>query len=506
MWHRASNLEAALAMAERMRTSGHATWFRGQTRNWPVLSSFVRKEPADRKVAIERFGLFQSWIRSVSALAEIARDEDALLAVAQHYGLATNLVDFSTEPKVAAFFAAQSPGPRPSDDEDVSCIICVDYDELKDVCDSVRIVRPDMPDPRAVTVRIGELWRIQAQHGVFLEYPFDVGFERHTFAFDRIIFPTERDPATLATLIPIEEIYPTQKSELEIHLDQFFMIEKMAQGTKAIHDMAAAGRISLHVQQPVPDGIEAECFGRTGLPVHDSWDPTRLNDWLRVDDENWKPVSAAPNVSIQYPRDGGPSEKIELLRGQILDVLTESRSLRTGPVKWTVLEAPANATRAVRAMELVWDGLRRWPYDSLEIAQALGMVIEFSVLVAQQPAARHTPALAEALAARCLGGVIEVEIGMEDSSYTRGYANTELLRQAVRDDFSSYLTDRWRPQIKGIRHILQIAFNPRRTLVFERLRAVFCTQIVPTQVVLRDEGSGKARLYNPARATALGLP
>src|SRR5215218_5747895 len=98
MWHRAPNLEAALALAERMKRSGDASWFRGQTRSWPVLSSFIRKEPADRRAAIERFGFFQSWIQSVSALAEIARDEDAILAVAQHYGLATNLVDFSTEP------------------------------------------------------------------------------------------------------------------------------------------------------------------------------------------------------------------------------------------------------------------------------------------------------------------------------------------------------------------------------------------------------------------------
>ena len=153
-----------------------------------------------------------------------------MLAVAQHYGLPTTLIDFSTEPKVAAFFSSHNP-PSSNDGEVNSCIICLDYDELRTVYEATKIVEPDMPEPRAIILTIPDLWRIQSQQGVFLEYPFDSGFERYTFGFDRIVFPTERDPSVLSKPISVQDIYPTQKSDLEVLIDQFFMLETMSEGT-----------------------------------------------------------------------------------------------------------------------------------------------------------------------------------------------------------------------------------------------------------------------------------
>lgn len=505
MWSRASSLQEAVSLAEEMKTSGKASWFRGQTRTWPMLSSYARRGPGEQRAAVERMRSFLGWVRGVPALAELASDDDSVLAVAQHYGLPTNLIDFTTEPAVAAFFASHDP-PPPQGDEDVSCIVCLDWDELKDVCDSVKIVRPDMPEPRVISLDIPDLWRIQSQHAVFLDYPFDAGFERHTFGFDRIVFPTERDPSVLARLIPVEDIYPTQKSDLEVLLDQFFMLEKMEEGSKAVQEAARAGHIVIHRQESVPDGIEAECFGPTGLPLHESWESPRLDAWLRPQDEDWQPVSQAPSVSLPCPS-ASPSQKgIRILQREIDEGILSQRELRACPLRWTVHGLSDSSGRIARALELVWDGLRRWPYDSNEIAEALATVVEFGRLVAESPDALHQPQLARSLAEQCIGEAIEVEIGMEDSSYTRGYASKKLLREAVRDDFFTFLTDVWRPQIKDVRHILQIAFNPRRTFSFDRLKSVFCKQIVPTQVILRGEGSGKARLFNAARATAIGLP
>ena len=53
--------------------------------------------------------------------------------MAQHYGLPTTLIDFSTEPKVAAFFSAHDAKPPKDGEEDVSCIICLDPANLSDV-------------------------------------------------------------------------------------------------------------------------------------------------------------------------------------------------------------------------------------------------------------------------------------------------------------------------------------------------------------------------------------
>jgi hypothetical protein len=69
-------------------------------------------------------------VKSVSALQRIAGNDDAMLAIAQHYGLPTNLVDFTTNPRVAAFFATHE-APRPTAEKDSSCIICLDFEELR---------------------------------------------------------------------------------------------------------------------------------------------------------------------------------------------------------------------------------------------------------------------------------------------------------------------------------------------------------------------------------------
>ncbi len=282
MKYTAINLEEALMVAEHLRSMGGATWFRGQTRSWPLLSSFVRRTPTEQSAAVERLGRFGDWLQSVSALASIAADEDAALAVAQHYGLATNLVDFSTEPRVAAFFATHS-SPPPQEGEDLSCIICLNYEELWKCWDLVRLARPEMREPRAIKVAIPELWRIQAQRGVFLEYQFDVSFEKRIFNFDRIVFPTERNPAVLARLIPEEDIYPTQKSDLEIHPDQYFMLERVHENTRLFLESSPIDVIHL---ETLPDGIETACFGARGLPVHESWEPGRLAEWLNLEEEH----------------------------------------------------------------------------------------------------------------------------------------------------------------------------------------------------------------------------
>jgi hypothetical protein len=470
-----------------------------------LLSSYIRRNPAEREDAIQRFESFVGWAKSVRSLARIASNDDMLFAIAQHYGLPTTLVDFSTEPKVAAFFATHK-APPPPGHEDVSCIICLDPDELRAMCSSLRVTRPQLVEPRAVVLDVPDLLRLQAQRGVFLEYPYDESFERVAFGFDRIVFPTERNPARLTRMIPVEDIYPTQKSDLEVLLDQFFMLEQMAEGTAALRRIAKAGTISIHTQAAPPDGIEAECFGNGGLPAHTSWDERHLAKWLHPPNETWTPISSAARLRVQYPKAGKSSTKVQALTQQITQLLLENPASLAGPLKWELVDASADSRRVTRAMELVWDGLRQWPYPLAEVAESLAAVVEFGLRVSEAPDACNNPALAEKLVEEVFGEVMEVEIAIEDGSYTRGYASYQLLRSAVRHDFHSFLNAKWRPQITDIRSILQVASNPSHVFVFDQLASVFCTQIIPTQVVLRDEGSGRARLYNLARATRVGLP
>jgi hypothetical protein len=77
--------------------------FRGQADpNWPLVPKSGRS-PFD---SYDDRSLFEAWARmSVELAAGESRDTWDLLAVAQHHGLATRLLDWSFNPLIAAFFS-----------------------------------------------------------------------------------------------------------------------------------------------------------------------------------------------------------------------------------------------------------------------------------------------------------------------------------------------------------------------------------------------------------------
>lgn len=51
--------------------------------------------------------MFLHWVRTTNGLQALASNLDMTIAVAQHYGIATHFIDFTTEPYVAGYFASE---------------------------------------------------------------------------------------------------------------------------------------------------------------------------------------------------------------------------------------------------------------------------------------------------------------------------------------------------------------------------------------------------------------
>jgi hypothetical protein len=86
--------------------------FRGQIRDWPIKPKAGRDEFSitdEHGRPVDDHGIFfDNFIPRSKRFGLDTKNEWDLYAIAQHHGLATRLVDWSTNPLVAIFFACNS--------------------------------------------------------------------------------------------------------------------------------------------------------------------------------------------------------------------------------------------------------------------------------------------------------------------------------------------------------------------------------------------------------------
>jgi hypothetical protein len=107
--HRVSDVEEATELAEKFRQDGTYNWFRGQTKPWPPHTALARAHTAGQAqldLAGVRFLRLLTFVELHPELQQIRADKSAFLAVAQHYGIPTPYLDFTTEPAIAVSLPA----------------------------------------------------------------------------------------------------------------------------------------------------------------------------------------------------------------------------------------------------------------------------------------------------------------------------------------------------------------------------------------------------------------
>lgn len=114
--YNASKIELIHTFLRGHRPHGGLGWlFRGQAdKNWPLVPKAGRKPflLRDKKDLSNRhLGRFREWCsKAIAYIPNLPENEWERLALAQHYGLATCLLDWTTNPLVGLFFAcAESP-------------------------------------------------------------------------------------------------------------------------------------------------------------------------------------------------------------------------------------------------------------------------------------------------------------------------------------------------------------------------------------------------------------
>src|SRR5262249_46182017 len=145
------------------------------------------------------------------------------------------------------------------------------------------------------------LWRIEAQAGVFLvddeildDYPFHC-----------LLFPASLGPEPSRARAAV---YPEKKSDLELILDQWFWHEQASTGTRRLWEMLEQSAVAPHrITWESTDGVGLKSILRP--EPHPSWSG-REKTWLR----------ATERFDSVFPRPGDTFQ-IDLLPGMSLDAV-----------------------------------------------------------------------------------------------------------------------------------------------------------------------------------------
>lgn len=495
--HHATSLDAALKLVGYLKKSGRYDLFRGQNHTFPLCPSIARRpEMIETNQAL--LNRFATWVHGHDSLSSLHNNQDAIMAVAQHYGMPTPFLDFTTKPEVAAFFASDTGGrPRPKQS---ACILCLNRATFERSWEDLNArYRADSGQDlvRIVEIDVQNLWRLHAQSGLFIDMRVDATvFEMFSHML-HIYFPLPSHHDAKLN----DKYYPKNKSHVELMLDQHFLIEtyndreaqlKTIFGTViTIGDFDSLGEEGAFKEAQLPD-------------AHTSWSEAALKPWKIEPNEVYNVAISSENHELIIDTASDPNSAAASVHAQVMAVLRKSNARNRLGDSWVVRdragtvahedegdmdEKPRPLGEVVR---LLFDGMRFKPYEDTEIASAIANYVTLNCFPSWKTMTDWW------------GSVIGIELD-GGSLRARGFCGGPNLMDALRPDFAELLTPDALAQFKadGIRAALYFLIDPRRLFEFQAFRKMFAEQVIPTTACIRVEGY--VLHYNIADVRVFGL-
>lgn len=504
--HVFQSVEDAVAAATRMKMEGGYDLFRGQRCAWPVASSFRRLAVDRRSEAESRIDQFMNWVQTESALAQYGFSSDQAIAVAQHYGIPTTFLDFSTDIPIARYFATEhclesgaTKGEMPTDP---SCIIAIRSAHLEAWVKERFQQTGKSLGPQILRFDVANLWRLEAQAGVFLvddklldDYPFDY-----------LLFPasiTAGESRGRAT------VYPEERSDLELMIEQWFWHEKASAGTSYILErFEEAGVAFNRIEGDNSDGI-----GLKGI-MRPQPDPSWLGlerAWLRAP-ERLDQVRPQPDDTFRIALRHGISVD------DVRDVVAEQLPLHTlsgrrrRSANWQLLIYDVIQVEMSKNLERQWDALRIDGYSDEQIIESFNRSVSLAALqlglVSGWEKYEGSLGLGERIEplTALFGSDLLVEFGGL-VGYSRALVEASALRSAVRDDIDRYLpidlyTWCGPSEAERMRQLLIGIYQPNLLFDFFRFADIYVRQLIPMSVIFRPD----LPLYPVLHLQTLGVP
>lgn len=462
----AANVGEAVALAETLKTLGRYQYFRGQAdASWSMTSTVSRCTPAGREAELEKVRAFWSWVRNSPEMVPYLQSDDQILAAIQHHGIAaTPLLDLTREPPVAGWFATEDVGTA-----GYGAIYLLDHDRLSDF---FRVMSGGGLRFRFLEVDVANLWRLQAQSGLFLEGNADL---EQFWPVDRIVF---RQTGACSP-ITRSEIYPDRESHLEQMIRLHAVLDERSRRFEAlINDPKSPLRV-YHVQAE-PAAAPAE-----------SSPPSEI--WAVGPDERWNAVDLSQaDVTLAL-------STLESDGNAVVDLI-ERRRRCTDLLNVTV-DGEVVPGRFQRLLDALWTGMRPYPYTAQEIARAVSALARFDGFFRQfnLNAGKGTFELAQAH----LESPLEIEMGLFGGGSTRCCVSGARLLAAFTSAGRRLLSLPETATVEHMKAALIVAQGVRSGLFDEeRFRCLLVDEIIPWQVLSKRDPT----IYAASQIEVLGVP
>lgn len=451
--HTESQDEAIRICHELIREKG-VSLFRGQSRDWPTMQpSLFRKTGKEYEKAIVAFEKFHEWANAVPQMGVYATSKDAITAIAQHYGIPTTFLDITRSPEVAALFSMSEPGT--ANDGGKGVIYCYRRSSLK-----------ELPGARLVEIDVANLWRLQAQEGLFLELSSQTTASALREHAIRIHYPISE----LSSEDRVR-LYPVRKSALESVLDQWFyrseverLTDGFGQGTRTIltkrHSYPGA-----FFRRMIPN-LSPEWFG-----LHAGW--------FIPDAEPESVLRSSRTVCIQIPKEMEFADAVSCSRDAVSDsILADdlSSEILTFEINGDDIEREV-LNSCSKIINRVWDGIRVLPYTAEEKTSCIALSATALVM-----RVRWGDDLNKSLETY-LGETELVEIAPVGGHIEAGLVNKKALDDAFDPECQSVLSSYFRRLFQSDKkEFMNYVVEPWAIFDFDRFKSLFVEQFIPSAV------------------------
>ena len=501
-----ASVQEAVAAAMRMKAEEGFDLFRGQRCDWPVVSSFRRLDSEQQADAVARVNQFINWAQTEAALAQYGFSSDQAIAVAQHYGIATTFLDFSTDIEVAQYFATEHCLEPAYQDaaghSELSCIVAIRSAHL-DAWVKERLRQTDeFPESQVLRLEVPNLWRIEAQAGVFL-----IDHEIiDNYSFHYLLFPASPGPEPARARATV---YPDKRSDLELILDQWFWHEQASTGTHRVLEMLDRSGVAFQRLTSEPTaGVGLKGIVRPD--PHPSW-AGREETWLRAT-ERFERVLPRPGDTFQV--DLRPGLSLDAVRARVATLLPlESLAdRRRRSADWRVLVNGSIDVAAGEKLARQWDALRIDGYSDAQLVASFAASTSLLALqlglIAGWPSYGGSLGISDDI--KPLTSLFGCDLLVAFTGlvgYSRALVSAADLQSAVREDVDRYLpadlyNDCGPTPAERVHRLLLGIHSPSLLFDFLRFADIYVRQVVPTSVIFRP----KLPLYPVLHLRTFGVP